>query len=312
MKRTGAGALLALVLGAAAPVICAQAPEPPPFTPKGADTCLKCHDEDSKFPVVDIFKTPHGQKADARAPFGANATQCEACHGPGGEHARKKKVDEPQGPIGTFGLRAATPPEAQDGTCLKCHSGGGRHDWGGSAHESAGIPCAGCHTVHAAADPVRAARSQTEVCGACHARERAASLGAFAHPLRDARMRCTDCHAPHGSAGDAQLVQASVNDTCFTCHADKRGPFLWEHAPAAEDCTLCHAAHGAPHRGMLVQRPPLLCQQCHSQAGHPSLALGSDRLASGSPSAFLLGNSCANCHSQVHGSNHPSGAGLAR
>ena len=56
MTRPGAGALLALVLGAAAPVVRAQAPEPPAFTPKGADTCLKCHDEDSKFPVVDIFK----------------------------------------------------------------------------------------------------------------------------------------------------------------------------------------------------------------------------------------------------------------
>jgi DmsE family decaheme c-type cytochrome len=310
MKPTGAGVALALALALAPARAHAQEPAAPSYTPKGADTCLKCHDEDSKFPVVDIFKTPHGQKADARAPFAQ--LQCESCHGPGGEHARKQPVGERQGPIGTFGLKAATPPEAQDATCLKCHAGAGRHDWPGSAHESAGIPCAACHTVHAADDPVRAARSQTEVCGACHARERAASLGAFAHPLRDARMRCTDCHAAHGSAGDAQLAQGSVNDTCFTCHADKRGPFLWEHAPAAEDCTLCHAAHGAPHRGMLTQRPPLLCQQCHAQAGHPSLALTPGGLPSGAASAFLLVGGCANCHSQVHGSNHPSGAGLGR
>ena len=317
MTRPGAGALLALVLGAAAPVVCAQAPEapasaPPLFTPKGADTCLKCHDEDSKYPVVDIFKTPHGQKADARTPFAQGAAQCESCHGPGAEHARKKKVDEPQGPIGTFGMRATTPPEVQDGACLKCHAGGERHAWAGSAHDTAGVPCAACHTVHAAADPVRALASQAEVCGTCHARERAASFGAFAHPLRDRRMGCTDCHAPHGSSGDALLAKGSVNDTCYTCHADKRGPFLWEHAPAAEDCSLCHASHGAPHRAMLVQRPPLLCQGCHAQAGHPSLALGPGNLPSGSPSAFLLGNSCTNCHSQVHGSNHPSGADLGR
>jgi DmsE family decaheme c-type cytochrome len=308
MRVPGAGALLALVLAGGVP---AQPPEPAPaFSPKGADTCLKCHDEDSKFPVVDIFKTPHGHKTDARAPFAQ--LQCESCHGPGGEHARKKKVDEPQGPIGTFGLRAKTSPEAQDATCLKCHSGAERHDWPGSAHETAGIPCAGCHTVHAAADPTRSKASQTEVCGACHARERAASFGAFSHPLRDKRMACSDCHQPHGSAGDALLAKGSVNDTCFTCHADKRGPFLWEHAPAAEDCSLCHSSHGAPHRGMLTQRPPLLCQGCHAQDGHPSIAFGSDRLASGSPSAFVLGNGCANCHSQVHGSNHPSGADLGR
>jgi DmsE family decaheme c-type cytochrome len=310
MSAHGAG--VALALGLAATCAGAQQEAAAAYTPKGADTCLKCHDEDSKVPVVDIFKTPHGQKTDVRAPFGAGATQCESCHGPGGEHARKKKVDEPQGPIGTFGLRATTPPEAQDARCLTCHAGRGRHDWAGSAHESSGIPCAGCHTVHAAEDPVRTATAQTEVCGTCHARERAASRGAFAHPLRDARMRCTDCHAPHGSDGDTLLAKGSVNETCFTCHADKRGPFLWEHAPAAEDCTLCHAAHGAPHRAMLTQRPPLLCQQCHAQAGHPSLAFGSDRLASGTPSAFLLGGACTNCHSQVHGSNHPSGADLGR
>jgi hypothetical protein len=27
---------------------------------------------------------------------------------------------------------------------------------------------------------------------------------------------------------------------------------------------------------------------------------------------LLLGGSCLNCHSQIHGSNHPSGAGFAR
>ncbi|MGQ0587361.1 MAG: DmsE family decaheme c-type cytochrome [Gammaproteobacteria bacterium] len=317
MNAAGAGVVLALVLAGAPAVAGAQAPEPEAFSPssfatKGADTCLKCHDEDSKFPVMDIFKTPHGARADARTPFGAGATQCESCHGAGGEHARKKKVDEPQGPIGTFGTDAKTPPEVQDRACLACHSGAARHAWAGSEHESAGIPCAGCHVVHAAADPVRATATQAEACGGCHARERAASLGAFAHPLRDRRMACSDCHSAHGSAGDALLAKGTVNDTCFTCHADKRGPFLWEHAPAAEDCSLCHASHGSPHRALLVQRAPLLCQGCHAQAGHPSLALGPDRLAAGSPSAFLLGGSCANCHSQVHGSNHPSGADLGR
>ena len=311
MKPAGAGAVLALVLACAAPDAWAKdPPTAPAFTPKGADTCLKCHDEDSKFPVVDIFKTPHGQRADARTPFAQ--LQCESCHGAGAEHARKKPVGDPQGPIRTFGARVATPSAEQDGACLQCHAGSSRTHWGGSAHESANVPCAACHTVHAPTDPVRAAGAQTEVCGACHARERAASLTASAHPLRDARMRCSDCHAPHGSTGDALLAGSSVNDTCYTCHADKRGPFLWEHAPAAEDCTLCHAAHGSGHRGMLVQRPPLLCQQCHTQAGHPSLALTPSGLASGAPSAFLLINGCANCHSQVHGSNHPSGADLGR
>lgn len=311
MSRPGAGVLLALALAGFGQLAGAQEAAAGAFTPKGADTCLKCHDEDSKFPVLGIFRTPHGQKADARAPFAQ--AQCESCHGPGAEHAKKQPVGKPQGTIGTFGLHAKTPAAQQDRSCLVCHAGQSRSHWAGSAHEGADVPCAGCHQVHAPADPVRSAATQDEVCGSCHARERAASLASTAHPLRDGRMACSDCHNAHGGAGEGGLAQASVNETCFTCHADKRGPFLWEHAPAAEECTLCHQPHGSPHRAMLTQRPPLLCQQCHAAAGHPSIAFTPEGLpAGGSPSAFLVGNSCANCHSQVHGSNHPSGADLGR
>lgn len=304
MMRFVIHAMLAMAL--AWPV---RASEDGGYTPKGADTCLKCHDEDSATPVRAIFRTAHGRPADRRTPFAQ--LQCEGCHGAGADHARKKPAGAPQGAIITFGLRAVTTTADQDAACLACHAAGSRRHWTGSAHEMAGLPCAGCHKIHAADDPVLDASRQPELCGACHLREGAASFSASAHPLRDGRMRCSDCHAPHGSAGSV-LAAENVNETCFECHADKRGPFLWEHAPAAEDCTLCHAPHGAPHRALLTLRPPLLCQQCHAEAGHPSLALTPDGLASGTPSAFLLVGSCINCHSQVHGSNHPSGALLAR
>jgi hypothetical protein len=63
---------------------------------------------------------------------------------------------------------------------------------------------------------------------------------------------------------------------------------------------------------MLTSRAPLLCQSCHSQSGHPSIAYDADGLPAGTPSQFLLGQSCMNCHVQVHGSNHPSGSKLMR
>lgn len=310
MSALRAGSVVALLLAWACPVALADEPAAAGYTPKGADTCLKCHDEDARVPVVAIFRTAHGRSHDSRTPFAK--LQCESCHGPGAEHARKKPADAPQGPILTFGVSAKTSPADQNKMCLGCHADAQRLHWSGSAHESGDVPCAGCHVVHSETDPVRAKATQVQVCSNCHTRERAASLGASAHALRQGAMGCTDCHAVHGSGGDALLREASVNDTCFACHADKRGPFLWEHAPASEDCTLCHAPHGSPHRGMLVQQVPLLCQQCHSQAGHPSLALTPAGLPSGAPSAFLLVNGCTNCHSQVHGSNHPSGADLAR
>lgn len=315
LARVGSTVTLLLAWAFCSPALAEDpppAPEPKPatYSPKGADTCLKCHDEDAKVPVMAIFKTPHGHKADARTPFAQ--LQCESCHGPGGEHARKKKEDEPQGPIVTFGRHAKTPVPDQDKMCLGCHADAKRAHWSGSAHESGDIPCAGCHVVHSASDPVRDKSTQVEICATCHARQKAQALNASSHPLRQGGMACTDCHDVHGSVADASLVQPTVNETCYTCHADKRGPFLWEHAPASEDCTLCHAPHGSPHRNMLVQQTPLLCQNCHSQNGHPSLALTPGALPSGTPSAFLLVQGCANCHSQVHGSNHPSGADLGR
>jgi hypothetical protein len=64
---------------------------------------------------------------------------------------------------------------------------------------------------------------------------------------------------------------------------------------------------------MLKARGPMLCQSCHSEAGHPSLApVAAAGLAGGQRSPYVLGQNCLNCHSQVHGSNHPSGSKLMR
>ena len=92
----------------------------------------------------------------------------------------------------------------------------------------------------------------------------------FQHPPAQ-YGQCTLCHSPHGSTAPAMLVKATLNQTCFSCHADKRGPLLWEHAPVAEDCSLCHTPHGSVRPALLTKTPPLLCQQCHSPAGHPSV-----------------------------------------
>jgi len=96
------------------------------------------------------------------------------------------------------------------------------------------------------------------------------------------------------------------------CHADKRGPFLFEHPPATEDCSLCHLPHGSVNENLLATRTPFLCQQCHSAAFHPSQLNDGQGLPNANASPFLLGQNCMNCHPQVHGSNHPSGARLTR
>jgi DmsE family decaheme c-type cytochrome len=110
------------------------------------------------------------------------------------------------------------------------------------------------------------------------------------------------------------LAKPTINQTCFGCHAEKRGPLMWEHAPVVEDCSLCHSSHGSLRQALLNKSPPLLCQQRHSAAGHPAAARNGAALpgAGGGGEIFLVAGSCTNCHSQVHGSNHPAGAKLMR
>ena len=127
-------------------------------------------------------------------------------------------------------------------------------------------------------------------------------------PLVEGKMECTSCHNPHGSANDKMLIATSINETCFSCHTEKRGPYLWEHAPVVESCANCHDSHGGTHERMLKITRPRLCQQCHPQAHATTVRDPAN------PSAlpFVFNKSCNNCHFNLHGSNHPAGALFTR
>jgi DmsE family decaheme c-type cytochrome len=291
----------------AAPATSAQGTE---YSAKGADTCLGCHDEESAtYSASAIFKGKHAHRGDKRTPFGAGGLQCEACHGPGANHARNKKPES----INSLEADPSRTAADRNRPCLGCHENAARIGWHAGAHERGGVACADCHKMHQS-DPVLAKASQADTCLACHKTLRADFQKASSHPVRQGLMSCSDCHSAHGSTSAAMLIKPTLNQTCFSCHADKRGPLLWEHAPVAEDCSLCHSPHGSVRNALLTANPPLLCQQCHSAAGHPSLARTSNALPGGSAggSIYLVVGGCTNCHSQVHGSNHPAGANLMR
>ena len=287
--------------------------KPPKYSKKGADTCLKCHDEDNEYPVLPIFKTKHGELKDSRSPMAK--LQCETCHGPVGEHKKRAKEGEEKAPIRAFGSRAWTPVAEQNAICLDCHNDSQRSNWHGGVHESESISCADCHIIHARRDPMLSAKIQIEKCSQCHLKQKAEFNRRSSHPVRFGKMRCSDCHNAHGTVND-KLIRTNIkNQLCDQCHAEKRGPLLWPHAPVSEDCTVCHFPHGSINPALLKKRPPLLCQQCHGNAVHPSTLYSGDGLPTGSSASqrkFLLGRSCLNCHSQVHGSNHPSGVKLLR
>lgn len=301
--------LFACALGLAASGAAAEdGDEPAEFSRRGADTCIGCHDEPE---ILSIFQTPHGQSADPNAPFAS--LQCESCHGPGDAHAGRVRRGETRPPITNFGRNVKhTPIDEQNETCTNCHASDPGPDWHGSAHDNEALSCADCHQSHAPADRMRTPAGQADVCYDCHATQKAQSFKPSNHPIRENKMGCTACHSPHASTAENLLVKDNVNQVCYGCHAETRGPFLWEHAPVVEDCTACHNPHGSNHPALLTRRAPQLCQQCHSQAGHPSVGFTDDGLANNNPSAYLLGGSCMNCHPMIHGTNHPSGARLSR
>jgi DmsE family decaheme c-type cytochrome len=288
-------------------------PGPDQYSSKGADTCLVCHGDDDgpEYSAASLFASKHGHQGDKRSPFGAGGLQCESCHGPGALHARNRRASA----INTFKPDSKLSLEARNQVCLSCHQGDSRIGWHAGAHERNQLACTDCHKIHQAqGDPVLAKTGEAQVCLSCHTAQRADFHKTSSHPVRQGLMSCSGCHSPHGSTTKAMLAKPTLNQTCYSCHADKRGPLLWEHAPVAEDCSSCHAPHGSVRAALLTSTPPLLCQQCHSSAGHPSVARTSNSLPGGTSggTAFVVAGSCTNCHSQVHGSNHPSGAKLLR
>ena len=270
----------------------------------GADTCADCHQDK----IETMHDSPHGQSVDKRTPFGDEG--CETCHGPGELH-----FDTEGNCIISMTGRYGESVEQRNNVCLDCHQTGDRMHWLSSTHEAEDLACVSCHSIHEPNDVIERT-TQTEVCFECHKDIRSQTFRASSHPIRDNKVICSDCHNAHGSVGPSSLKQFTVNENCYSCHAEKRGPFLWEHYPASEDCTLCHRVHGSNHQALLNKPGPQLCQQCHANitgrgSGHIRNFLDSSDIGAGS-ARFKVGMNCANCHSKIHGSNHPSGAALQR
>ena len=272
----------------------------------GADVCVACHEDK----IQTMEQSPHGQSSDPRAPFGQK--DCETCHGAGMKHIESEDRQCVVSLKGSYGENVA---ERND-ICLSCHKDGDLTHWFSSIHEAEDMACVSCHTIHKP-NAVIERSTQAEVCYQCHKDIRAQTFRASSHPIREGKVICSDCHSPHSSTEQSSLKHFSINQNCYSCHAEKRGPFLWEHYPVSEDCTLCHRVHGSNHQALLNKPGPQLCQQCHATeaagGGRTHISRFQDYSSTDSRRArFSVGLNCANCHSKVHGSNHPSGAALQR
>lgn len=281
----------------------ADNPLAPAAAPVGEKVCISCHQLESEhfthtLHALGLFAAA---KADARTPV------CETCHGPGSAHAQQSAAP---GLILGFTRTSATPVAQQVKTCLSCHAGGARDHWAGSIHARNDLSCSDCHNPMAkfSGEGLLARRSINETCAQCHSDVRQQFNRRSHMPLAEGQMSCVDCHNPHGSLTQPLLKTATVNETCYQCHAEERGPFLFEHAPVRDSCLNCHTPHGSNQHALLSAPVPFLCQQCHSQLGHPNDLQTPASLADGAhPDERLMGRACLTCHAQIHGSNAPSG-----
>jgi len=264
----------------------------------GKSKCLECH----KKQEARLADTLHGQSVDLRTPASRGEGLCETCHGPGKIHS----VSSLKTDIKSFKVLPASTANA---TCLSCHANRTTHiNWAGSKHDARNVSCVSCHTVHHSVSEsfqLKTVRA-TDTCVSCH-KQQALKIRKSSHmPLTEGKMECTSCHSPHGSTNVRMLrVGNTINESCVSCHTEKRGPFLNEHAPVANNCVTCHDPHGSNNDRLLVAKVPMLCQRCHVPSRHPATIYDGAQLAAASNR--ILGRGCINCHQQIHGSNNPAG-----
>lgn len=289
---TAGGVCAVLVLVAAGSPLQSQTGDPPSWT---AEDCAACHDSQVAVLATGPHDSPPGWSA---------ATSCAACHGDPTAHLETAG----EAPIRSFGPR--TPFFERLDTCRGCHADT-HPSFPASPHAKAGMDCASCHTihgVHAAGAAGRALLPPPErgvagrldgvsaTCAECHADVAHDFELNERHRLQEGILTCTSCHDPHGPS-DRMRLAGFKQETCLGCHADKGGPFVFEHGSSRVDgCISCHTPHGSVNRHMLTsQATGELCYSCH--------ALVPEFHVAGAMPRFGLDTNCTNCHSSIHGSN---------
>lgn len=255
---------------------------------------------------------------------------CYRCHG---NMAQQQHVAHSHQICGAAAMNCTTchdahgklRPESRTDLCLQCH---GRSAptmaWPSCTHARYGVACADCHNPHPKlkVQPflnvqhtnIRHTKrtpmgvDDPHVCYKCHADIYAKNAMPSHHPIKEGKMVCSDCHDVHGQTQD-NLKEPTVNMVCYKCHAEKQGPFVYEHPPVTENCSICHDPHGTVVNNLLKQPATFLCLRCHSGhrtvPGHPGGAPLED-VAANPILQRAFYSDCTQCHSQIHGSDLPS------
>ena len=244
--------------------------------------------------------------AQAKNPRTPAATHgCESCHGPGQAHVD----DDAKGHI----LKSAQMKPADiNETCLTCHNRGKHAGWEGSAHEARNLSCTTCHSVHnpQSFEHQLVKATETQLCATCHRAaggqdrtRRGAHAGArrqdvvlvVPQPARIDQQREGAQGRQLGQRDCARAATPRCADRC--CGSTRR------------------CARTARPATIRMARRTIACwsSACRCSASAATSPRDIRRRSTTTTSITtnksnrMFGRSCVNCHSNIHGSNHPSG-----
>jgi DmsE family decaheme c-type cytochrome len=252
-----------------------------------SEDCAVCHEE-----LVAEFQS------NLHAVAGRGGPSCTHCHTNGLQHMEEggdpNLIEVPAGPSG-------------EQLCLQCHQQTHTMFSVRSAHSDTAVYCGSCHAIHGAVlngGRAMLADQPNPLCATCHPGPSNSFRRPYGHRLDRGGLQCVSCHNPHGGAGEYSLkVDRSGEGPCVSCHAEKRGPFVFPHVSGISgDCMSCHQPHGATNPNALTRsRVDQLCLECHSRIG------GAETFGSQPPSTHDIRSprfqNCTVCHVAIHGSN---------
>ena len=248
--------------------------------------------------------TPHAQAKNPRSPAAAHG--CESCHGPGQAHVD----DDAEGAHPEVRGDEAGARSAQ--TCLACHNRGTHAGWEGSAHERAqsvvhhvpqrAQPEVG-GTAAGQADRDAALRDVPPAAGDQDRARRGAHAGARGQDVvqllpQPARLDQQRQESEDAAAPSPSCARAATRRCAGRCSSSTR-----------------RCARTAPPATTRTARRTIACWssacRCSASAAtsprkHPATLYDKDQITT-NKSNRMFGRSCVNCHSNIHGSNHPSG-----
>lgn len=287
----------------------------PQATVSGMESCVDCHEARVKSWSASkhaAYVTKVVDKSD---------DSCEYCHGAASEHVDADDHDK----ILHFPAMSGVTVRRTTELCVTCHKAvTDKPHWQGNTHAMSGVSCVDCHQFHAddsrpyllkeaavhvtnnAAFRYDAKHPTTNqaingACMNCHTQQQSQARMPSHHPLFEDRVSCTDCHDVHKSTEPNLLPDGKdMSETCFKCHTNKRGPFIFEHEPMrsggiGDSCMTCHRPHGSPNQKLAVTNGRSMCTQCHSD-------INQDTNHKSRPGNCWQ----SGCHGDIHGSNTSS------